>query len=571
MLSRVHIRNFKRLDDVEIELGDVVVLIGPNNSGKTVALQALCLWEVGLRRWVEKRGSGKVPTKRPGVAINRRDLVSVPIGSAKLLWRDLRVNETRREDGRQRTNPVLIEVTVEGTDGGRTWSVGFEFYYANPESFYCRPTEETDASDIEAAEKTRVAMLPPMSGIAAEETKLEPGAVDVLIGEGQTAQVLRNLCFRLLLESADGERWDRLVEDMRRLFGVEILSPTFVEARGEIRMAYRERGVELDLSSAGRGLQQTLLLLASLYGNPRTVLLLDEPDAHLEILRQRQTYNLIAETARQQGAQVIAASHSEVILREAAERDVVVAFVGRPHRIDDRGSQVRKALADFGLEHYYQSELKGWVLYLEGATDLAILQALADKLGHKAADYLSAPFVHYVSNDVQAALKHFWGMREAMPSLAGVALFDRLGRDLPSDMPPIRGLQWRKREIENYICSEAVLMRFAAADGDDTLLDPQADRQKAMRDAVARVSDALALEGGEPDPFGDDVKASDMVLDRLFRAYYQARRLPNRMAKTSYYGLVGFVHREEIAEEVSEKLDAILEVAEAAETSRRQP
>ncbi|MFZ2616532.1 MAG: AAA family ATPase, partial [Anaerolineae bacterium] len=41
MLTNIHIRNFKKLDDVSFELGKSVVLIGPNNSGKTTALQAL--------------------------------------------------------------------------------------------------------------------------------------------------------------------------------------------------------------------------------------------------------------------------------------------------------------------------------------------------------------------------------------------------------------------------------------------------------------------------------------------------------------------------------------------------
>lgn len=54
-------------------------------------------------------------------------------------------------------------------------------------------------------------------------------------------------------------------------------------------MTYRTRaGVQLDLSASGRGQQQTLLLLAHMTANPGSVLLLDEPDAHLEILRQRQ-------------------------------------------------------------------------------------------------------------------------------------------------------------------------------------------------------------------------------------------------------------------------------------------
>ena len=48
-------------------------------------------------------------------------------------------------------------------------------------------------------------------------------------------------------------------------------------------------------------------------------------------------------------SQIIAASHSEVVLNEAAGRDLVVAFVGKPHRIGDRGSQVQKALREIGL------------------------------------------------------------------------------------------------------------------------------------------------------------------------------------------------------------------------------
>ncbi len=55
MLTSIRIRNFKRFDDVDIELGKAVVFIGPNNSGKTTVLQALALWDIGIRRWNEKR------------------------------------------------------------------------------------------------------------------------------------------------------------------------------------------------------------------------------------------------------------------------------------------------------------------------------------------------------------------------------------------------------------------------------------------------------------------------------------------------------------------------------------
>ena len=68
MLTKLTIRNFKRFGDVEVELGNPVVFIGPNNSGKTSAMQALALWDTGVKRWNEKR-AGK---ERAGKA-SRRD------------------------------------------------------------------------------------------------------------------------------------------------------------------------------------------------------------------------------------------------------------------------------------------------------------------------------------------------------------------------------------------------------------------------------------------------------------------------------------------------------------------
>src|ERR1035441_8174170 len=98
MLTSLRVRNFKRLEDVEIELGKAVVFVGPNNSGKTTALQALALWEAGLRKWIENRSAKDTPEKRPGVTINRRDLIAVPVPDANLLWRDLHVRAINRKN-----------------------------------------------------------------------------------------------------------------------------------------------------------------------------------------------------------------------------------------------------------------------------------------------------------------------------------------------------------------------------------------------------------------------------------------------------------------------------------------
>ena len=563
MLTRLQIRNFRRLDDVDVELGERVVLVGPNNSGKTTALQALTLWDLGVRRWIEKRGDKPTPTKRPGVTINRRDLLSVPVPETKLLWLNGHVRDTiRQSDQPTKTKNILIEIEVSGVNGGVAWRCPMLFDYANTESFYCKPlTPPTDidvGSDLfQLASERPVSFLPTMSGLAANETRIDAGAINVRLGEGRTAEVLRNLCYQV---AENEKRWRSVCIAMKQLFGVQLQRPEYQPQRGEIQMAYRdETGNVLDLSCSGRGFQQTLLLSAYLNCNPGSVVLIDEPDAHLEILRQRQIYDLIGQIARDTGSQVIAASHSEVVLNEAADRDTVVAFVGRPHRIDDRERpQVRKALIEIGYDQYLQAEQRGWVLYLEGSTDLAVLRAFAVSLRHPIADHLSDAFVKYVANDPQAARSHFFGLRQAKPDLRGVAIFDRLERGVQTESK-LKEIMWRQREIENYLDDEAVLIRWAERFGKSQEGPLFTDGYvQQMKDSINRVREALAIMGKTP--FTTDIKASDDFLNPLFRDFFQAKGLPNLLRKSDYHQLAELVSVDLIDKEISEVLDTIYSV-----------
>jgi len=211
MITTFRITNFKRLQQVELQLGNAVVFIGPNNSGKTTALQALALWDIGWRRWVEKRDRS-APAECQGVTINRRDLSAIPV-----------------------------------------------------------PHDSGDRKVPAGARSHAVVFLPPMSGLAEREYRKEKGEINVLIGEGQTAQVLRNLCWQLF-SAEDKNAWNELVERIETLFHIHLDDPRYVKERSELSMTYRERsGVELDLSSSGRGCQQVLLLLSFLLANPGSV------------------------------------------------------------------------------------------------------------------------------------------------------------------------------------------------------------------------------------------------------------------------------------------------------------
>ena len=263
---------------------------------------------------------------------------------------------------------------------------------------------------------------------------------------------------------------------------------------------------------------------------------------------------------------MIAASHSEVLLNEAADRDIVIAFVGKPHRIDDRRSQVLKSLRAIGFDQYYQAEQKGWVLYLEGSTDLAILQEFAAALDHPAREVLEQPFVHYVSNQPPKAKDHFFGLREAKTDLAGIAIFDSLVHDLDEN-GPLCELKWSQREIENYLCFPETLLAFAdraERDAGPLFESELRDKQRdAMKKSIDEVSAALKVLG-RGDPFGADIKARDDFLGPVFESYFKKLGLKNLMQKTDYHSLAPLVPKEKIDPEIGAKLDRIVRVSQRA-------
>ena len=88
-------------------------------------------------------------------------------------------------------------------------------------------------------------------------------------------------------------------------------------------------------------------------------------------------------------------------------------------------------------------------------------------------------------------------------------------------------------------------------------------RQNAMGQAIEEVESALKTLG-KGSPWSADIKASDDFLVPLFKSYFETLGLPNLVAKKNFYELAEHVPDSEIDPEISEKLDAIVRVAERA-------
>ncbi|MBA3065259.1 AAA family ATPase [bacterium] len=562
MITNIIIENFKRLDKTDIDLSSAVVFAGPNNSGKTSALQAITLWGIGLRKWAEAKKTSTAK-KRPGVAINRKDLFTIPIPSAKQLWKDLGTREVKRIDGKQDTKNINITIKVEGFSKGVKWRLGFEFVFANAESFYCKlinPEEKNLQEDIEAALSERIGLLPPMSGLTSEEDKVEMGTINSRIGEGKTADVLRNLCWYVSMGKQ--REWGKLTAIIKQLFGIELKKPEFDRSTGKIAMTYIENSKEFDLSNGGRGFHQILLLFSYIYSHENTVLLIDEPDAHLEILRQKEVFDILTNEVKKENSQVIIATHSTAVLNEAAEKSDIVAFIGKPHIVNNK-SQLIKSLTTIGFDQYLLAEQEGWVLYLEGSTDLAILKSFAKVLNHPILPYLQKPFVKYITNLPKEARDHFYGLREGFKELKGVSLFDRVAGELQKN--DLVEMMWTRREIENYLPIPEVIERYVSQPAKDLFSRHDGD---LMRKIIEDEIPPAALKD-KAHSWWINTKMSDEFLDKVFERYFKERKMPNLLMKRDYDILASFSHPDELDQEIVEKLDIIYGIAKSVVETQR--
>ena len=582
LLHYLEIQNFKRFGDLQrIELDHPAVLIGPNNCGKTTAIQAIALWSQAVKTWFDAK-KDSTAKERTSTSINRLNIVAVPVQRTRYFWHNT-VVRTGNQD-----IPLLITLGVWHQN--KVEPVTMRFRNQGDELVYCTPDDATRErlELIETAAKLKVELLYPMSGLETEEPVLQPGRIDVLLGQGQTAQVLRNLCLMVAKDGADD--WKKIVTLMNRLFSIRLGEPKET-TRGSIELFYQQAGVKepLDVAVAGRGFQQMLLIFAYLYSHRRSVLLVDEPDAHLEILRQKQVYVRLRDIATENQSQAVLVTHSEVILDEALDHNLTLLLDGRADDIAAK-TDIRNTLKHFGAEHYVRARQRGYVLYVEGGTDLDMLRALANRIEHPVAavwdERVNAFYVqnNYPDQNLDAELarveggfgvtpeKHFFGLRGMIPELAGLAILDNDGHDRTgSNAGGLETVYWRRYEAENYFITPEVLRGFVAEHYRDM------DLFNAFRDETNKVLEQLIQErlfAGSDDDFETwrnappdaarllwEAKTERMKLSDFAEEFF--RRLASKLGhamllkKGDLHQLVALFDPAKIPQEVGEKLDRL--------------
>ena len=498
MISKVTIQNFKRFrepTEFALKPNGLTFLAGGNDSGKSTLLQALAVWEFGRSVIELNRGGGALLANATasGVGIGAQEFSPIALPNLKHLWSDLRGSggyglRIRCEwyTDQLPADPRYLEVA---------------FALANDRLFV-----RCNSSTLVAGETMpRMAYLPPFAGIGPREERMIPAARRRLIGRGLAGAVLRNLIYDFwkrnfnereniknpsgripraaLSELRRTDAWEQLLLVLEEVFKIGLrvrrfdeLYQTAIEILawdGQLidgRLRKKTGTSEKDLMVEGSGFLQWFSVYALALNRDLSVLLLDEPDAHLHPALQGHLVHKLGQLARENDKQVLLATHSTTILGETTtdrifrmeERDYLNNEAGRVSLFIGLGGQYAPRLDQLKRHR---------LLFLhDGPSDLEVLKAWARTLGILWPDNLVC--WPYTKERAERELL-FDTLGSDIPELKALSLQDRDNYpfvdtrvDLTFDnLAPFRkglGLRrWRRRNLENYLLHPSSIARAA--------------------------------------------------------------------------------------------------------------
>ncbi|UFM64260.1 AAA family ATPase [Paracoccus sp. MA] len=319
-LKSVTVENFKAIDKAKIDLADVTILVGQNSSGKSSFLQAL--------HWACRCVADPKVQNNQARSVAAHALDYFPTPDAKVVGHNKELREGR---GDLENISVFVTLEVDGSQNtvgripikrGRNDAIQIDLRGESrlPGDLYIHLADR---------KKPFSAYIPGLAGIPSREEKKSRQPVFRSAASGDANSVLRNILLLIKMENESG--LESLCE-----WASKILGPTRIEVRFdegdnfdiEAVINTENMGAEYfaPLELAGTGALQVIQIFAYLILFRPSVLLIDEPDAHLHPDRQEKLIRAIEEAARDFDTQVILTTHSPHIIRTSSS-DVRLAWL----------------------------------------------------------------------------------------------------------------------------------------------------------------------------------------------------------------------------------------------------
>lgn len=303
MIERIEISNFKNIPKLTLELENLNVLVGSNNSGKSSVLQAI-QFAISVAqttnfensKWNNK--TNKLPTSlTPDQLIYApfRDVYSLALGGKLKTELESAIKIEFTEKDTLNKSTVLIRK-------GKNKNIATEIHN--------RPIGEL----LRKIEEPFTIYVPGLAGIPSFEELKSPGIVRRAAARGDANNVFRNIIWLLHENRAN---WETFTGDVKDIFPEIEIEAIFNPERDEhldIQIKYTDKILPID--AAGTGFLQVIQILSYINIYKPKILLLDEPDAHLHPNNQRKLAKKLYDLSISRGFQIIMSTHSRHLIYE---------------------------------------------------------------------------------------------------------------------------------------------------------------------------------------------------------------------------------------------------------------
>jgi predicted ATPase len=379
MITTLNLTNFLGYHELELDLAPVTVVIGSNASGKSTLLSALAI----LGNGVDKAAHAMARECATRQQIRNGSLLDL---ADRLGGWD---NVFHRSD---KPPPVRLEITGTFDNQGSIRSASLT---VTRELCQPKPAEvELDAhfaltGGAVAGFDASCVLLNHMSTFPLTETYLSDDEFEKAAQCGATLTCIRNAVIRM-----DDESIARINLGLHKLAGTKIVSRTRLadaEKRVPLAVYYESAHHAFEIGQANHGLVSALALLTnielSLTRHTITgarLMLLDEPEVHLNQKLQATFAQHLADAARATGAQIVFVTHSDAIVRQLLPRhDTSIISIEQPftrlRRIHTQRELLKalhstRDLAPYAAVNFLSSRK---IALVEGPTDEIILHRAA--------------------------------------------------------------------------------------------------------------------------------------------------------------------------------------------------
>ncbi|WP_316749367.1 AAA family ATPase [Pedobacter gandavensis] len=303
MIETIEISNFKNISNLTLELENLNVLVGSNNSGKSSILQAIqfAISVAQTTNFENSRWNNQ--TKKLPTSLTPEQLIYAPFrdvyslafgGKLKTELRSAIQIEFTEKDSLNKSK-VLIRK-------GKNKNIATEIHN--------KPIGEL----LRKIEEPFSIYVPGLAGIPAFEELKSPGIVRRAAARGDANNVFRNIIWLL---HTNENSWNSFIADVKDIFPeIEIIASFNQERDEHLNVLIKYSDKILPIDAAGTGFLQILQILSYINIYKPKILLLDEPDAHLHPNNQRKLAKKLYDLSVARGFQIIISTHSRHFLYE---------------------------------------------------------------------------------------------------------------------------------------------------------------------------------------------------------------------------------------------------------------